>query len=104
MRMRILIGGRSVRGPARVANAETALRRLLYQSLGEPLVDLALLLPNRQVGSIDYRHPGAVVTAVLQPAQSLKENGRRRFLADISDNATHSMRITVCLMSWLYRK
>ena len=69
MRVRILISGRAVRRPARVANAEAALGRLRLQNLGQTFVNLALFLPDNQIG-IDHRYAGAVVTAIFEPPQS----------------------------------
>src|SRR5215469_1896598 len=89
MRMGILISGRTVRGPARMADPQAALRRLLLQHARQPLVDLPLLLSHHQILGVDHRHTRAVIAAVFQPPQPLQQNGRRRLLTYISDYATH---------------
>jgi hypothetical protein len=89
VRVGIFVRGRAVRGPASMANSKTTLDRVLLQRAGKTFVDFAFFLSDHQVRSVDDRHAGAVITAVFKPPQALKQNGRRRFLTDVSDNATH---------------
>ena len=91
-----LVRRRTVSRPAGVADTDTTIDRLILQYARQAFVDFAFFLWDYQVG-IDDGNAGTVVAAIFEPPQSLKENWRRRFLTDIADNSTHSIRLTVCL-------
>ncbi len=87
MRMRIRIAGRTVRGPARVADANRARRLALCDELVES-VHLALLLQDLEL-TIDKRYAGRIITAVLESLEPVNEYPGCVLFTDVSDNTTH---------------
>jgi hypothetical protein len=47
--------------------------------------------------AIDDRDPGRIIAAVLETAQSIKQDGRGFRFSDVSDNATHDLGASVTL-------
>src|SRR5664280_404964 len=90
VRMAVGVGGRPVRGPARVADAELADCRFAGQKQGKAFIDLSLLLSNDHVPVAQDGDAGAVVSAIFQPAQSFEEDGRRGFFTDVTYNSAHN--------------
>ena|SRR5437667_4541763 len=85
----VLVRRRAVGGPTRVADPESAGGRLSLEHPAEPFVDPAFSFACLERGAVQDAHPGAVVTAVLEPAQSLKQDGRRLLFADVAYDAAH---------------
>ena len=81
MRMGVFVRGRAMSGPAGMADAKESGGRHVPQQGGQALVELALSLSNLQRAVVEHGHAGAVIAAVLQPAQSLEQDRRRLFLA-----------------------
>ena len=94
MRVRIADNGAAVRRPARVGDPHRAvqlfgfnlLHQLLYALHGTRTADRSVF---------NHGHTTAVVTAVFQTPQSLKQNGHDFFLAHADQNSAH---IVICLL------
>ena len=90
MGMRVFFRGTSVRGPARVPNAIGAVNRILPDHFFQ-IAQLALGAPQLQPFSVAAdRDARRIVAAILQPAQSLDNDGNDTLLTDVADNATHT--------------
>ena len=89
VRMGVAIGGGAVRGPARVADADAAGRRLIAEMSGQ-FGDAAGPFAEVQMRAGQRRHAGAVVAAILQPAQPFDEDRLRLSIADVTDDAAHA--------------
>ena len=89
MRVRVLLGGAAVRGPARVPDAEPAGRRVLRDLLRE-VAELALAARHAHDPVVpDDRDARRVVAAVLEALQAVEENRRRLAVPDVPDDAAH---------------
>ena len=110
--MGVLRGRRPVRCPARMSNADLARGRIVRQFRNE-VVELAFgSAPNER--ALMYRtYPGAIVSAVFHPAQTIDEAFRHRFVADNTDNSTHGLHTPIsaarrslsgsyCAINWPY--
>ncbi len=89
VRMGIFFGRTTVRGPARVANAVSAIQRLQsndFFQIAQLAFGTAQLQPVPVASHSDSRR---IVSAVFQPAQALNDDGNYTFLAHIPDDATH---------------
>src|SRR5213594_1875726 len=89
VRMGVLVRRRAMRGPAGVADAEWTGGGLRLEHPAEAFVDFPFLLARLEFGTVQHAHPGAVVTAVFEPAQSLEQDGGRLLFADVAYNAAH---------------
>src|SRR5262245_58100294 len=90
MRMSIEVDRRPVRGPACMADAAMAARRLRFQ-LGRQIIDTAGRLRDREVTSlVDRSDAAAIVAAIFEAAQPFDEKVDRLFRPDVSDDATHA--------------
>src|SRR5262245_12607398 len=103
MRMGVRVGGRAVRGPARVAQADVP-RGGRFLQLGGKIVDPAGGL--RDVEAVfafglvvDRDHPGPVVTAILKPTQSLDQKVDRFLGSHVADDSTHN-----AILSWTVKR
>ena len=90
MRVGIFVGGRSVGGPACMADAQRAYDGLLPYLGNEALIDLALFLPDMEIRSVEDSDAGAVVAAVLEATQPFEEDWTGGFLTHVTNNAAHS--------------
>ena len=86
--MGVFIGHAAVGGPAGVADADGAPRRVLEDEAGQ-VRDPPHALARVDRAVMEGRHAGRVITAVLEPPQPVQQDGRRFRLADIADNAAH---------------
>ena len=89
VRMGIDVGRRAVSGPARVANAEIPATGSDFSRRARPSSILPILLADEQFATVQDSDAGAVVAAIFQPPQTLEEDGRDRFLTDVSNDAAH---------------
>ncbi len=87
----VLFRGASVRGPARVADAEGALDRMLAQNLFQ-VAELARSATDLKRGAGRAAHGDAcrVVAAVFEAPQPLDDDGNYLLGTDITDNAAHA--------------
>ena len=90
MWMRILIGRRPVRGPARVPNPDAPDERLAVHKFRQPLIDFALFLAGFYLVIAKNRQARAVVTSVFKTAQPFEQDGSCLLFTDVSDDAAHS--------------
>ncbi len=88
VRMSVAVGGRPVRGPAGMADAGASADRAVAQELHQ-VGDAAGAFADLQTAAVQHRQPGAIVAAILQPAQAVQERGLCFAIADVTDNATH---------------
>ena len=89
VRMRVGRGGRAVRGPAGMPDAEGTARQIAVELLLER-GQLAGGLVDLEAVAVDDRDAGGVVAAVLEAPEPVDEQVRRWAGTDVSDNAAHS--------------
>ena len=90
VRMRIRLGDAAVRGPARVGDAEPASQRRLRELLLE-LRDLADgAAQTERVVRLHHGNACRVIAAILEPAQTLDQDGHDVALGDGSYDSAHS--------------
>src|SRR5262249_24946836 len=77
-----------VRGPARVADAVAAGDRLLAQ-VARQLGDAPCTLAHVELVAGQSCQVGAIVAAILEPAQPLDQDRFRFLVAHVADNAAH---------------
>ena len=88
VRVGVAVGGRAVRRPAGVADADAAGGRLVAQRFRQ-VGDAAGLLAQVQPVARQGGHAGAVVAAVFQPPQPFDQDRLRLPPADVADDAAH---------------
>src|SRR6185437_3393215 len=98
MGMGVLLGGPAMGGPARVADAVAAFERLLADALFQ-VAQLALGAPHfeAQGGGAAVLHngnAGRVVAAVLEALQAIEDDRDHALIADVADDAAHSLGLT----------
>ena len=86
--MRVTGGGRAVRGPARVRDPARAVQRRAPQQLPQR-PNPTRQLRHHHAGAVLHRHARRVVSAVLQPVQTLDQDRRRLPLPHVPDDAAH---------------
>ena len=89
VRMGVRLVGPSVRGPARVRDAEAA-RRVASGDGGFQIRDLAGAPARFETAAVDRRQSRRVVAAVLEPLQRRKQKFDRVVTTDVADNAAHA--------------
>ena len=101
VRVRVLVRGAAVRGPARVADTGEGFRQRMRFQFGEQVAQLSGLLPGRDGAVGNNGHTRRVVTPVLQAAQSFKDNIQRTVTGNslasrtayISHDSTHGVKL-----------
>ncbi len=88
VRVGVLIRHPAMRGPAGVADADAAMHRRLANDPCQ-LRNAAHRFANLDAMTVECRHPGGIVSTVLQPAQAVQKNGHRLSLANVSNNSAH---------------
>jgi hypothetical protein len=90
VRVRVFVGGPTVRCPAGVADADVAVQRFaVRQALGES-PELAFgLRPKQRAGIIDDGDPGGIVAAVFEPPQGVHDHRNAITRPDIANDAAH---------------
>ena len=91
VRMRVALGRRAMRRPARVADPDGAGQTALLQRRGQ-VAQLALGAAALDVAVHQGGDAGAVIAAIFQPPQRIQDDGRGGTAADNPNNATHSAR------------
>ena len=93
--MGVVVGGAAVRGPAGVADAQTARRQRVGTDGRVEVDDLARLLTHLD-GAVGHdRDAGGVVPAVLHAAQALDHHPARLAGTDVTDDSAHGPNLTV---------
>ena len=90
VRMRVLVGCRTVGRPAGVAQAQASTSGFRLQ-LGRQVIDSACRFGNLKIAIVDRHHAAAIVTPIFQPAQSLDQEIHGLVWPDIADNSTHTL-------------
>ena len=91
VRVGILIRHAAMGGPAGVADAHGALRRLGQQEIGQ-VGNAAHALAHLHRPTLDGGDTRRVVAAVFEPPQPIQEDGSRLGLSDISNDSAHKGR------------
>ena len=93
-RMRVQLGHRAMRRPARVPETVIGDRPVRARGVLQELeiADCAHVLEAAVLAKGD---PGGVVTAVLEPLQTLKEKLLRRSTTDVSDDPAHPKLLSI---------
>src|SRR6266481_1838548 len=89
MRVSITVCGRAMSRPARMTYAQAAWRWMAAQMFRQA-GDTACSLSQVHIGAGQCCQPGAIVTAVFEPAQSLYQDWLRFLVADITHDSAHS--------------
>jgi hypothetical protein len=90
MRVRIGLIGRSVSGPARMANARAAVKRSAIQ-LALKLRELSRRAQPLESGSFQSGYAGGVIAAILKTPESRNKARRYRCISQNSNDATHAL-------------
>src|SRR6266581_1344602 len=91
MRMRILLGGAAMSGPARMSNAVGAVQRLETDGLFE-IAQLAFSAPHLQAIAVSgYRNSGGVIPPIFQPTKAIEDNGNDPLFAYVPNYAAHGL-------------
>ncbi len=88
VRVRVLLGGPAVSRPSRVADAVLPLERIHRDHFLEPS-ELARAAPQLDRAVAHDSHAGRIVSAVLEAPQSVDEDRKDLFLADVADDPAH---------------
>jgi hypothetical protein len=103
MRVGVFVAGRTVSGPAGVADADGAANGFGLELASQAFVDFPLLLAYLERGVVDDAQASAVVAAIFEAAQAVDQNGSCLLFADVSDDA--AQRVMGCWLqvagSWL---
>jgi hypothetical protein len=92
VRMGVAVGGAAVRRPAGVPDAGLAVgHRMRVEVVGEHGQLAGALAGGEAPVGADHGHPGGVVTAVLQSAQSAEEHLETAVVADVTHDSTHAV-------------
>ena len=91
MRVRVLVRGTAVRGPASVGNADLPGGGMLFEQVGEHL-DAPGALADFELAAVNGGEARRVVAAIFQPPQPVQQDGGRRCLADVADDSAHRWR------------
>ena len=86
--MGVVLGGLTVGGPARMANAAAARKRLLPEQHGE-VGKLPLSLAERNFFAVEHRNACGVISAIGQRLKPFQQNGDAGLPAGISHDAAH---------------
>ena len=101
MRMGVDFGRLAVGRPARVADAERAVQRVAASALSSCWMR-PTFLTHFQALAVEHGDAAGVVAAILQPAQTLQQEGLGFLVPEIRDNATHKR--TFCFHDWWQRQ
>ncbi len=94
VRVRVAVVGRTVGGPAGVADAGVGEGQRVGRQLGVEVGQLAGLLGRDDRAVEHERDAGGVVAAVLQPSQTTDDNLFGRALSDVPNNSAHGVKTT----------
>jgi len=90
VRMGVLLGRSAVGGPARVPDSHQPVRALDGQQFLQ-CGELAPAAHQPRALAIGHRDAGRVITAILQSAQPVDENGSGFTLSDVTNDSAHSL-------------
>ena len=88
MRVRVVVGGLAVGGPAGVADAAAAMGIRAFEA-GAERAELAGALGDTDLLAIERGDAGAVVSAVFEALEAIEEDRRGIALTGVADDASH---------------
>ena len=91
MRVRVDVGGLTMRRPARVSDAQRSDDRMPFQQPSQ-FLHSAGFLANRNLAAVDHGDPRAVVAAIFEPPQTFQQNLGSGTKADITNDTAHAER------------
>src|SRR3984957_14010005 len=93
--VRVALAGHAVRGPTRVRDAERPMARREVERILQRLNLANRAQASQVMGIVHDGDARGVVTPILQPPQSLHEDGNDITLSDCSDDSTHAYQVLV---------
>ena len=94
VRMRVLIVGSTVSGPAGVADSSRAIRDRTELEIVDEDLQLARPLAGVQIsGCVDNGDPRGVVTPVLEPTKAPEKNFDASVCSDVAHDSAHGTRV-----------
>ena len=90
VRMGVRLRRRAVRGPARMAEANIAVKIATVMRFGQQILDLAAGLGKLDRAAVEHGDAGRVITAVFELLQPFEKDRRSLLRADVSNDSTHS--------------
>src|ERR1041385_4303291 len=91
VRVCILLGGASMSSPAGMADTECSIQRAASNGILE-IAQLALGAPDRELGIVTKTSQSRrIVAPILQPLQSLKDDGYGAMRSNITYDSTHGL-------------
>ena len=90
VRVGIRLRRRAVRCPARMAEADIAVKVATVMRFGQQILDLAAGLGKLDRAAVEHGDAGRVIAAVFELLQPFEKNRRSLLRADVSNNSTHS--------------
>src|SRR5579871_3890124 len=97
MRMRVLLGGTPVRGPARVTESVAAGDGIEAHGFFE-IAQLPFGAADLQSIVAAHGHAGRIVAAILEASQAFENQRHNRLMTDVSDNPAHVVRSSAYLL------
>ncbi len=88
VRVGVAFRWRAVGGPAGVPHANAARQRLAL-NLHAQVDQLADIAPQADFALVQHSHAGAVIPAILQPPQTIKDDGGGLLRTDVTHDTTH---------------
>ena len=90
MRVGVRLRRRAVRCPARMAEADIAVKIATVMRFGQQILDLAAGLGKLNRAAVEHGDAGRVITAVFELLQPFEKDRRSLLRADVSNDSTHS--------------
>ena len=90
VRMGVRLRRRAVRCPARMAEADIAVKIATVMRFGQQILDLAAGLGKLDRAAVEHGDAGRVITAVFELLQPFEKDRRSLLRADVSNDSTHS--------------
>ena len=90
VRVGVRLRRRAVRCPARMAEADIAVKIATVMRFGQQILDLAAGLGKLDRAAVEHGDAGRVITAVFELLESFEKDRRSLLRADVSNDSTHS--------------
>ena len=90
VRVGVRLRRRAVRCPARMAEADIAVKIATVMRFGQQILDLAAGLGKLDRAAVEHGDAGRVITAVFELLQPFEKDRRSLLRADVSNDSTHS--------------
>src|SRR5260370_785316 len=89
--MRVGVGGQTMRGPARVNDAQRTGHGFGVDGFGERL-DAADTFAQMQAVAVQRADARGVITAIFEPPEAVEQQWAGGFFPDVTDDSTHNFR------------